>query len=513
MHRLLTAGEAKSLDRYTIENIGVPSLVLMERAALETAQECIRLLPPGAKVLSVCAMGNNGADGVAVARMLYLKGYGAEILLAGDEAKATEEMRCQLQIARNLNIPVCKADEAGEYIKPGEYAVVVDALFGVGLTRKVEGLYGELVKAINESGAKIVSVDIPSGVSADDGRILGVAVKADVTVTFGAEKLGMILYPGTEYCGKRVTVDIGLAEEMYFSSRVPGSIGEKEAGVCAPAFAYDKEDVKRLPKRPAYSNKGTFGRVLVIAGSANMGGAALFSGMAAYRMGAGLVEIATVAENRTFLMERLPEAVLNIYDVNAQSEQWLPAAVKRAKAVVVGPGMGTEPHTGNILRFLLKETDVPLIIDADGLNVLAASDELKQLLSRRVILTPHLGEMARLTGKSVKELQGSLIESTKTFSRQTGAVCVMKDARTIVASPEGAVYVNTSGNCGMATGGSGDLLAGILGALRAEGMETFESACLGVYIHGLYGDKARERYGARTMIASDFGEIIGEALQ
>lgn len=517
MHRLLTAKEAKQLDRYTIEQIGVPSEVLMERAALATAEECIRRLTPGAKVLSVCAMGNNGADGVAVARILHLKGYSTEILLAGNERKATEEMKCQLRIVRNLHIPVCKADEAAEYIKPGEYDLIVDALFGVGLVRKVEGLYALLVEQINESRAKIVAVDIPSGVSADDGSILGRAVKADVTVTFGAEKLGMILYPGTEYCGERVTADIGLAEEMFFDGLMPEDVRGKEsettAGTYQPAFTYDKEDVKRLPARPAYSNKGTFGRVLVIAGSANMGGAALFAGMAAYRMGAGLVEIATVAENRSFLMERLPEAVLTIYDTNEDSGMWLASAVKRAKAVVVGPGMGVSEHTKEILSFLLRETEGALVIDADGLNVLAASAGLTEQLSERVILTPHLGEMSRLTGKTVRELQAELIRSAADYSKATGAVCVMKDARTIVAAPDGRVYVNTSGNCGMATGGSGDLLAGILGALRAEGMDPFDTACLGVYLHGLYGDKAREHYGVRAMIASDFGEMIGEALQ
>lgn len=515
MHRLLTAKEAKALDHYTIEQIGVPSLVLMERAALATAEECIKRMTLGARVLCACGMGNNGADGVATARILHLRGYAAKILLAGNEAKATEEMKCQLRIARNLNIPICKADEEAEYIKSGEYELIVDALFGVGLARNVEGLYASLVEQMNQSRAKLVSVDIPSGVSADDGSVLGCAVKAAVTVTFGTEKLGMILYPGTECCGERVTADIGLAQEMYFAGESPQSESEKAASenvIPQPAFAYDKEDVKRLPARPAYSNKGTFGRVLVIAGSANMGGAALFAGMAAYRMGAGLVEIATVAENRTFLMERLPEAVLTVYDTNAEPGEWLAPAVKRAKAVVVGPGMGVSDLTKKILTFLLDETDIPLVIDADGLNVLAAFPELAELLSGRVILTPHLGEMSRLTGKSVRALQTGLIQAASDYSKATGAVCVMKDARTIVAAPDGRVYVNTSGNCGMAAGGSGDLLAGILGALRAEGMDSFESACLGVYLHGLYGDKARERYGVRTMIASDFGEMIGEAL-
>ncbi len=501
MHRLVTAGEAKELDRYTVEEIGVPSVVLMERAAEAVADECVRRLCPGERILCVCGMGNNGADGVAAARILYLKGCRVSVILAGDESKATEEMRLQLRIARNLEIPVVKADEEGEYIKSGEYGVIVDALFGVGLKRPVQGLFAALIAQINQSGAQVVAADIPSGVSADDGRICGCAVKADATVTFGTEKLGMILYPGTEYCGRRVTADIGLAEAAYM---------ERPAN--RPAFTYDREDVRRLPARSAYSNKGTFGRVLVIAGSPGMGGAALFAGMAAYRMGAGLVEIATAEQNRTFLMERLPEAVLTVYDPGEKPEDWLAPAAKRAKAIVAGPGMGTGKATERVLDFLLRETAVPLVIDADGLNVLAGSRPLASLLSERVILTPHLGEMSRLTGKTVACLRETLIRSAADYSKEVGAVCVMKDARTVVAAPDGRVYVNTSGNCGMSTGGTGDLLAGMLGALRAEGMEAFEGACLGVYLHGLYGDKAGERYGRRAMIASDMGELIGDKL-
>lgn len=254
MRRLLTAAEAKALDRYTITEVGVPSVVLMERASLAVAEACedilrgertafscgipksdvpklngalkkssipensVQICASKTRILSVCAMGNNGADGVAVARILYLKGYAAQILLIGDEAKATEEMKLQLAIARNLEIPVCKADEEKEYIRAGEYDLIIDAIFGVGLTRPVEGQYASLVRQINESQTKVVAVDIPSGVSSDDGKVLGCAVKTDVTVTFGAEKLGMILYPGTEYCGRRVIADIGLAEEKILRS-------------------------------------------------------------------------------------------------------------------------------------------------------------------------------------------------------------------------------------------------------------------------------------------------------
>lgn len=502
MRRLLTAAEAKAIDRYTIDEIGIPGLALMERAAIVVAEQCEQMMTADGELLCVCGTGNNGADGVAVARILSLRGYRTKLLIVGDEERATEEFKLQLRAARRLRIPVCKAGEQAEYIKRGECSLIVDALFGVGLTREVKGIYAELIDQINRSGVPVISVDLPSGVSADDGTVLGCAVKADRTVTFGSEKVGMILYPGTEYCGERIVAEIGLAEKNYFDE-------QKES---ATVFTYDKDDLKRLPKRPAYSNKGTFGRVLVIAGSPNMGGAALFAGTAAYRMGAGLVEIATVPENRALLQAELPEAVLTVYDPHTNPTDWLIPAMKRAKAIVVGPGLGMKGNGAEILSLLLEQAAVPIVIDADGLNLIASDKRLKERLkgNRQVILTPHLGEMSRLTGKTVGEIQRELIETARDYSRKMGVICAMKDARTIVASPDGNVYINTSGNAGMATGGSGDLLAGMIGALLAEGMEPYESACLGVYLHGCYGDMAKERYGARTMIASDLAKIIGE---
>lgn len=502
MRRLLTAAEAKAIDRYTIDEIGIPSTVLMERAALAVAEQCERMINVEGGVLCVCGTGNNGADGVAVARILSLRGYRTKVLIVGDEERGTEEFKLQLCVAKRLNIPVCKAGEQAEYIKRDECVLIVDALFGVGLTREVKGIYAKVIDQINRSGVPVISVDLPSGVSADDGKVLGCAVKADRTVTFGSEKVGMILYPGTEYCGERIVAEIGLAEKNYFD----------EQNERATVFTYDEDDLKRLPKRPAYSNKGTYGRVLVIAGSPNMGGAALFAGTAAYRMGAGLVEIATVKENRGLLQAELPEAVLTVYDPLKNPADWLIPAMKRAKAIVVGPGLGLKGNGAEILALLLELATVPMVIDADGLNLIAGDQQLMNRLrgKNQVILTPHLGEMSRLTGKTVSEIQRELIETARDYSREMGAICAMKDARTIVSSPDGTIYVNTSGNAGMATGGSGDLLAGMIGALLAEGMEPYESACLGVYLHGRYGDMAKERYGARTMIASDLAKIIGE---
>ena len=502
MRRLLTAAEAKAIDRYTIDEIGIPGVVLMERAALAVAEQCEQMMTADGELLCVCGTGNNGADGVAVARILSLRGYQTKLLIVGDEDRGTEEFKLQLHAVRRLRIPVCKAGEPAEYIKRGECSLIVDALFGVGLTRGIEGIYANVIDQINRSGVPVIAVDLPSGISADDGKVLGCAVKADRTVTFGSEKIGMILYPGTEYCGERMVAEIGLAEKNYF----------EEQNESATVFTYDEDDLKRLPKRPAYSNKGTFGRVLVIAGSPNMGGAALFAGTAAYRMGAGLVEIATVKENRALLQTELPEAVLTVYDPLTDPTDWLIPAMRRAKAIVVGPGLGMKGNGAGILALLLEQAVVPVVIDADGLNLIAGDERLKDRLKGncQVILTPHLGEMSRLTGKTVGEIQLELIETARAYSQKMGVICAMKDARIVVASPDGNVYINTSGNAGMATGGSGDLLAGMIGALLAEGMEPYESACLGVYLHGRYGDMAKERYGARTMIASDLAKIIRE---
>lgn len=311
MRYLVTGSQMRAIDQDTIQNIGIPSLVLMERAAECVARKAEQLCDQKTlQILAICGVGNNGADGVAAARMLYLHGFDVLVVVVGNEAHATKEFEVQKGIAEKLEIPVVDWEHFlhGEDEQKAGDCAIIDAVFGVGLSRDVEGTYAEVLDWINKAETEwVLAVDMPSGIHSDTGAVMGTAVKADVTVTFGYEKMGSALYPGRGYCGQTEVCDIGFPE-----------LSRKKAG--AEQFTYDPEDLNRIPARPAYSNKGTFGKVLVVAGSADMSGAAYLCAKAAYSMGAGLVKIMTPQENRQILQTLLPEAILSSYRYGQEPE-------------------------------------------------------------------------------------------------------------------------------------------------------------------------------------------------
>ncbi len=495
MRFLTDALEMQGMDRYSIETIGIPSLVLMEHAAAVTVEEMRGCLKGQPSILIVCGTGNNGADGLAMARMLAGQGLRVQVAVVGNQMKATQEWKIQAEIVSRLEIPFVHQELTAEYIITNRISVVVDALFGTGLSRMVSGAFQDAVDAINRSGAYVVSVDIPSGISADSGAVLGCAVRADLTVTFQCEKLGMALYPGKEHCGQTVVRDIGIPTVS-------------QRAVDPKAFTMDESDLDQMPERPACSNKGTFGRVLVIAGAKNMAGAAVLSGRGAYRSGAGLVRVLTVEENRVILQTSLPEAILTTCSGTELPLDVLEEACSWAKSIVIGPGLGMGDYTTSLLRYVLQYHKVPVVIDADGLNTLAAHREMLDLLGEDTVLTPHLGEMSRLIGMPVSHITMDLPETARTFSERYGAVLVMKDAKTLVAGGGKRLYVNTCGNSGMATGGSGDVLSGVIGGLLAGGMEPFEAASYGVLLHSLAGDAAAAELGERAVMAGDIARRI-----
>lgn len=496
--------QMKEVDTYSIRETGIPSLVLMERAALSVAELIMEYFSPeDGRILSVCAMGNNGADGMAAARILALKGYRTSVLLAGNREKATEEWNIQLRILEKLGIPCTftadgNRESFSEYIKAEKTSVLIDALFGIGLTRKVTGFYAELINAMNESGIPAAAVDIPSGIDSDNGKIAGTAVNAWATVTFGRKKLGQIFYPGTEYCGMLKVCEIGFAPEALIKA------GHE-------AFGYTKNDLKRLNRpRPADSHKGTFGKILIIAGSETMAGAAVFSARAAYRMGCGLVKIHTVRENRVCMHQMVPEAILSLYNSENCDMDLLRRDCEWADVVVFGPGMGQKPHVDQMLEYLLTSCRCPMILDADGLQALARHREWYHLLSEQMILTPHMGEMAALTGLAIPMIQENPAKTACDFSESYGCICVLKGARTITAQKGQPYYLNTSGCSAMATAGSGDVLTGVLAGFLAEGHSSAKAASLGVYLHGLAGEAAAGKYGDRAVMATDLIESIGD---
>ena len=512
MRCVVSNTEMKALERYTIENIGIPSIVLMERAALSVRDEIMSVKGRDDKVLVVCGVGNNGADGLAVARLLHEAGIFCAVRIVGDRERATDEWKLQYRILEQIR------DDRLCFVTTeafSEYNIIVDAIFGIGLIREIEGCFKEAIEGINSvKHAIVVAVDIPSGINGETAKVLGCAVKADITVTFGFEKLGCRLFPGREYCGRVSVKDIGIVPPV--SELLPR------------VYTHTPEDYELLPKRNAYSNKGSYGKLFVISGSKNMTGAAWFCAGSAYRCGTGLVAVlATAPQVVKTIQSKLPEAVIINWN-NEEFRSIIRDRVKSSDAVVCGPGLGTDEAACELVRTVLETDDRPVVLDADALNIIAG-EQWHGLLKRNMIITPHLGEMARLTGKTIDEIQEDLPGTAAEFAGQTGVTVILKDAVTVIADEQGIFYVNSSGNSGMATAGSGDALSGIVGAMYAmtskSNRESSDNEVLGenmsgsrlcaslsVYIHGLCGDYARNKIGERPLLARDISKALEKVM-
>lgn len=510
MRALLTGKQMKEIDRRTIAEIGIPSMVLMERAALAVAEEVKKRTKKTEKIWCACGCGNNGADGVAAARLLHLAGYPVMVVYIGNREKGSEEFKRQAAIAENLGISVIFFRE----FIPGSCDVLVDAVFGVGLSRPVEKEFLDFFTMLKRAKPRLtVAVDLPSGISSESGQILGAALKADVTVTFGWEKLGTVLYPGKDYSGQVIVADIGFLPLSFWDDEKGADRADR--GKENYAFTYGPEDKERIPLRPAYANKGSFGKVLIVAGSKNMGGAAYLSALAAYRAGAGLVKILTVEENREFLQVRLAEAILETYSgeqFHENPENFRPMLEENcewADVVVLGPGLGKAAYVEALTEMVLTIACTPIVVDADALNMIASHPYMCGYFTENIIITPHLGEMARLTGKSISRIRQDVPGTAAEYAANYGITCVLKDAATAVALRDGRMYINTSGNSTMAKAGSGDVLTGIIAALLAQGMDEMEGTVLGVYLHGLAGDEYRKENGSYGMLAGELADYAG----
>lgn len=493
MRILVDSGQMRQCDKNTIEYFGVPSLILMERAALGVVEEIEEILSETSvvkEILIVCGFGNNGGDGLAIARLLWQKGHAVTVVMPPGAKTVTEETKVQMGILERYQIPI------ESRIPNREFDMVVDALFGIGLTRDLTGLCLEYVLEMNELHGKKVAVDIPSGINADTGAVMGAGFYADMTVTFAFAKLGLMLFPGAEYAGEVVVKEIGIDRCSFLAAK-------------PDTFCLDSGDLCEIPCRKTRSNKGSYGRVLTIAGQKNMAGASYLSAKASYLTGAGLVKVMTPEDNRIILQQLLPEAILETYEDAADN---LEESLSWASVVVAGPGLGTGAHAKDIIRRVLQSAAVPVILDADGLNLVADNPQWLKEAKNTVIVTPHLGEMARLIREDIAVIQNRLLETAKEFAEDYEVICVLKDARTITAVPGGFAWVNDSGNNGMATAGSGDVLTGVLAGLIAQGMEPQYAASMGVYLHGLAGDVQAKERGAYGLMAQDILEGIARVL-
>ncbi len=526
MEPLLSAEETRKIDEYTSDVMGITTDILMECAARALAAEIQTENAGRGPVLLLCGVGNNGGDGMALARLLFERGFFVRLITVGSEKKATPLWMLQRErlddikeksrvlnenqprlIEHHIEGSFTKEDGdiLSEFVKGA--AMVVDALFGVGLSRPITGVCASLIdemnkhiKARKDGELKVLAVDMPSGISADTGAVLGTALPTDVTVTFGYRKRGQILYPGAMYCKDVRIVDIGFAD--FYKS-----FGASEC------FSAGRELLENLPTRSADTNKGSYGKLLVVAGSPGMAGAALLSAKAGYRTGCGLVYVLTPEENRVIIQSQLPEAVYLKADEKL-TEQILSGGYS---AALIGPGLSETQQAGKLLYTALKTLSIPLVLDADALNLIAHDEGLKKAVKKYphgVIMTPHRAEMARLLGLSIPELKSDPVKAARLLSDEFGCVCVAKDSRTVVYAKDRGAYICEAGNDGMATGGSGDVLAGIIGGLLAQRPgDVYSAAVLGVSVHAWAGDEAARRLGKRFMLAGDIIEGMREILR
>lgn len=515
MRYIVKREEMQALDAYSIEEIGIPSMVLMERAAMAVVQVILDHTaewnlsgPP--QILIVTEGGNNGGDGLAAARMLYEQGCQVQVYQIGGVKQVSTQYQQQKKILEQLGIPVVNGitKEVMQEWSKIRYDVIVDAVFGVGLKREIVSPQREVIENLNQLSGLKCAVDIPSGIDSTDGSVLGIAFRADITVTFGWEKTGQLLGEGPEYCGSIWTADIGF----------PRKAAEIKQPEC---YCYEKKDLISLPVRRTMGNKGTFGKVAVIAGSETVCGAAVLSAQSAYRTGCGLVRVVTHVNNRETIQKLLPEALLEVYSSEEEAVGLVTEAGQWADIMIIGPGIGTgEPGIAMTLQAVAL--DCPLVVDADAITILSRQDEWWKLrkaynakngLNLQMILTPHMKEMERISRISIHQLKKGPWDGAKELAKK-GVVCVLKDARTIVSEPCGTgCYINLSGNDGMAVGGSGDVLTGVIASLAAQGLPLGAAARLGVYLHGLGGDRAAEWKGHYGMLASDIIEGVASVLK
>jgi len=501
----------READRLTIEEIGIPSLVLMENAGRQVvaAIESVHGELLEGRVAVLCGRGNNGGDGFVVARTLIQRGVDVAVFLFGLVSDVRGDARVNLEILGRLGLTIVEVADSQAWelhsSELGHCTLIVDAIFGTGLNAPLTGLLETVVADVNAAGLPIVAVDLPSGLSADSHEPIGDSIEAGMTVTLAAPKLSLVLPPAETRAGDIVIADIG----------IPGHVIEQLDGARVELMTRSGMRELITPRAPD-SHKGDYGHVLVIAGSRGKTGAAHLSGVGALRSGAGLVTVATPRCCQQTVAVMAPEYMTEAIDETADGLD--PAAVDRVlelgrDVIAIGPGLGRAKNTAEFIRTLFDRATTPLIVDADALNAFSSDpDRLRGREGRDVIITPHPGEMARLVGMSTDEVQASRLEIARNFAVSQHVYVILKGHRTLIATPDEKVFINPTGNAGMATGGTGDVLTGMIGAWLAQLLDA-EAACkLAVYLHGMAGDLTEADEGEVSMTAVDLVRHLGDAV-
>jgi NAD(P)H-hydrate epimerase len=503
--KISRVSEMQAMDQAAIQQYGITEELLMENAGLAVCTVLSQEIGVSDKrFLVFCGTGNNGGDGFVIARKLFSDGAMVQVYLLGEPQRLGGAARIHLDILRRFPIAVCSltsADAAASALRQCD--VVVDALFGTGLTREVAGVYRDVITLINTSGKVVVSVDIPSGVQGDTGRVMGTAVQAHYTVTFGLPKPGNLLYPGYTLCGKLYVSHISFPPQLYTNDALKIALNEP----------------LDLPPRSPTGHKGSFGDVLFIAGAASYYGAPLFAALAFLKAGGGYARLAAPAAMTPFLATEgreivfVPQQETTASSVAYANKPQLLDLAARADMVVLGPGLSLDVETQQLARELVSEIRVPLLLDGDGITAVCADLDRLRAREAETILTPHLGEMARLTSMTVSEIEADKIPVLQRTARDLGGVIVLKGAHSLIGYPDQRVFVNMSGNSGMATPGSGDVLTGTVAAMYGLGLPVGEAVRQGVFIHGLAGDLAAAEHGEDGLLARDILASLPRAMQ
>lgn len=501
------AHQMREMDKRASDEAKIPGIILMENAAIACVNELFKTFSDlsGKSVAVFCGKGNNGGDGLAIARHLYNRGVKVSVYyVCGTDYKGDALTNYEIINGLAIDTEIISDSELYEYII-SSYDVVVDAIFGTGIHGSISGAAADIIDIINQNAKYVLSVDIPSGLNADSGEICGSCINADKTVTFAAYKVGMFMYPGADCTGEIIVADISMPKSISCDEKYGINV-------------IDNDFIrKNFPKRENNSHKGDYGKLLVIAGSAGMSGAAYLSSQAAILSGCGLVTLAVpdcindALESKTTEVMTLP---LPSFDghLSIKATEKLLKKISKCDAVLIGPGLGTSNDVLIILEEVLKNSSVPVIIDADAINSISKNTDLIKKCGCDLLFTPHSMEMSRLSGLEISYIEENRLEVSREFAEEYGATVILKGHHTIVTSSDAVQYINNTGNPGLAGGGSGDVLAGIVSAFAARGIPLGEAAAMAVYIHGLAGDIAAERYGMESTTAQKILDMLPEAI-
>lgn len=511
--KLVTAREMAMMDRLANEHFGIPTMILMENAGQRVAEVTAEILGVvrGRRLSIFCGKGNNGGDGLVAARHLLWMGANPKIYLLGSFQELKEDPRANLDMASRAGVDIqALHDTSGLEAVQSEVLgsdLVIDAIFGTGFNPPARGLYAKAINFINRLGIPTFAVDIPSGLSSDNGRIEGEVVSARYTVTFGLPKVGQILYPAAEKCGRLYLADIGFPSALEEMVSIPRHL-----------LTTRELDAILVP-RSLDSHKGKYGHVLLLAGSCGFVGAAILAARGAIRSGAGLVTVALPKSQAPLAIASLPESMIlplpetSKGTAGRQALEIILENLPGKKALAVGPGLSQNPETAQLARDLLLQVRVPIVLDADGLNALAGQTSILLESKSEMVVTPHPGELARMLGLTSAEIQEKRLEVAQEFSKDFGVLVALKGARTVVATPAGDIYLNPTGNPGMATGGMGDVLTGMIASFLAQGHPALSSTLLGVFLHGLAGDLVAKERGPWGLLASEVADRIPAAIR